>query len=245
MLAFKLLGIPIRDPTGKRIGVASDMLFDNMDYRLKYVVIAKIYIKALKLGFMRYIVPAYLLSFMNQLQNLTIVLGVLGEVLSNFRHTYLKDLNKTIKKRDIVALLLAIFTLTLFCLGVITSYAVYGQVILWIVVALLMFLPVLILEIQYIDVPGISIRYLYKKKILDVNGNLIGFAADIEFNLINNKITKVVMVPPLFHRIPEQLMDMYKVSNQIKLPIKLVKEFRKDCIVLKVKFDELRHVLFM
>lgn len=245
MLAFKLLGVPIRDPTGERIGVVFDMLFDNTDYHLKYVVIAKIYISFLKLGFMRYVIPVYLLSFMNQLQNLTIVSGVLGEVLSNFRHTYLKDLNVTIKRRDMAALLLAIFALTLFCLGIITSYVIYGQVILWIAVALLAFLPVLILEIQYVDVPGISIRYIYKKKVLDVDGNLIGLAADIEFNLINNKITKVIIVPPLFYRVPEQLMDIYKVSDPMKLPIKLVKEFRKDHIILKVRFDELQDALLM
>jgi len=240
MLASKLIGTLLIDPTGSPIGRICDILFDNRNYSLKYVVVARIYISFLKIGFIRCIIPIQLLTFTGHSLRLNVIIEVLGGIIGNPKYRYLRDLERDMKKRDVITLLFISLIIVLLYFGIASSFSIYGQIPLWIITAIILFLPVLILEAQYMDIPEISTRYIYKGKVLDINGNLIGLAGDLELNPRTMKITMILVVPPGFHRIPTWLAEVYEKKGVIKLPVNLVKTFSKDNIVLRIKLGDLR-----
>jgi len=241
--ALELIGTRIIDSTGRSIGKICDIIIDKGTYGLKYFIIARIYISILKSGFNRYIIPIEHIILMRQKPTLKISMSLLNMLKKS--NKFILDLERRMKIRDLIAAtLFAPITILLLCIGIINIGTIYGQVMFWLGLALMICTPALILETQFLPIPQyISSRFIYRKKIFTLDGTLVGIASDVEVDLRRMKATKLFMVPPAPHHLPEWLSEVYYHRGSIELSLDKVKHLGSEKVVLNITCKDFKIIL--
>ncbi len=241
MLASRLIGQVLIDAVGRPIGRIYDILFDSQNYELKYIVTVGLYVNLLKIGLLRRIVPADLLVHIEHAPRLRVVKEYLDKAIRSLRYKRLRSLEKAMRERDILALIMFIPLISLLLyLGIIYFFTIYGQILLWTGVVTLMYLPVLILEVQYIYTPELSLKYIYKKKVFDMNNRLLGIINDFEVDNKSMKIVALTLRSPGYYKVPSWLARVYEEKGFLKFPVSIVQSLNNNSIIVKLSLDELR-----
>jgi len=98
-----------------------------------------------------------------------------------------------------------------------------------------------LLEAYKINFTGLlSYTSLVGSKAYDINRNLLGMISDIKIDIKRNRITHLVISKYLIAK-EEVRNALYRSKTYIEIKINLVKEFRRDSILLKTSFNELKH----
>jgi len=247
MFSTELIGLSIYDVCGKYLGKISDLVFDIDSYDLKYIVIARFYLKPLGMGLLRKIIPREFIKILSDVVFVSIPLEALNKFISSAKYSRLREIEKKMLKRDIVSLILYLpITLLLFCFGILLFFSIPGQIMLWTSIILVLYLPVLVFETQYLDCyrenTEIFARLIYKKRVLDSENNIIGTAIDINIIVLGEtlSISAISIALTANSKIRSKLIEVYRKGRIVMIPINLIKSIEEDRIVLNTSLDKLQ-----
>jgi len=245
MLGSKILGIPMSDFTGKKVGHICDLILDDVNYKLKFIVISKTYISLLNVGFFRKIIPVEYVSVIGRNFIMRLTLEHLKLVhFTSLKFKSLDIIDKMLLKKDIPAMLILTFPLILIIIGILCRPTIYGGLAFFFGGILSVYMPLLIPEIQYVRLPGLSLRYIYKLNVYDSHEILIGMGEDLYLDIQNRKAKALVVKPPDRPvKFKEQINKLYGKKKHIAISMNPVQVIRDNSVILKTSFHELHKII--
>jgi len=242
----ELIGLRIHDVCGKYVGRISDLVFDLSNFNLKHVIVAKFFIKFLGLGLLRRVIPKDFISVLPNSKTVFILIPIemLNALMSNAKYAYLRKLERSMLKCDIISLVLYIpTTLLLLLFGILLFFTIPGQIMLWTGTILALYLPILILETQYLDHHKkqleLSVRTLYKRKVIDLRGNIIGVIRDLNVAFTKEVLTITSIKVLVTADVSMEPLKHGRENRVLMLPVNLVIGIKNGNIIVRKDLNNL------
>jgi len=235
-----VIGRKVFTVDGRVYGVITDLIF-SLDGDIVFLVISKLKIPYLDLGICRKLIVPSLVTKLNKGYVLTVhhqdpSAYAMSYIPDTMRRRGMRIFNVWLGYLDLITIILIVASIATL-LTLIAIYVDYSFILTILLVTLMTLLPRILREVYSLSIEGLlSYSKLVGSKVIDSEGSVIGIISDVRVDEEGDKVRGIIMLRYLAKE--EALRAIYGDSKYVELPLRLISNVKRDCVILKSSIKE-------